>query len=57
MKILWVCNKKTSIISKMQGEKVEIFGGWIDSMSETLVRNKEIFLCTLYPSFKEEKSS
>lgn len=55
MKILWVCNKKPSIVSKIQGEKTEIFGGWIDSMCETIIKNKEISLCTLYPSFKEEK--
>lgn len=55
MKILWVCSKKTSIISKIQGEKAEIFGGWIDSMSETLIKNKGISLCILYPSFREEK--
>mgnify|MGYP001016771305 CR=1 FL=1 len=54
-KILWVCNKKPSIVSKIQGEEIDYFGGWIDSMCNKIITNKKIFLCVTYPDFKEER--
>lgn len=54
-KIIWVCNKKPSIVSKIQGKKIEYFGGWIDSMCESFIENKKTFLCVLYPNSKDEQ--
>lgn len=49
MKILWLCNKAPSIISRIQGKAADFFGGWLDSMCEQIIADKENTLYILYP--------
>lgn len=50
MKILWVCNKKPAIISRIQNQLVDCFGGWLDSMCENIVANSKNSIYICYPS-------
>ena len=51
MKILWLTNIKSHIISRVLGEKENYFGGWLDDLSEKLLQNN--YVSFVYLSDKE----
>ena len=53
MKILWICNVVIPRVYKIRGQENKNFvGGWLDGMSEALLKNKNIKLFYCYPNYE-----
>lgn len=56
MKVLWMCNVKTSRITTMQGEKSSVnIGGWLEGLSNSLLKTDNIKLVYCYPDYNRSK--
>lgn len=56
MKILWMCNVKISRIASIQGERPSVnIGGWLEGLSDSLLKNDNIKLIYCYPDYNRRK--
>ena len=53
MKILWLCNIILPIIARQTKQKAIPLGGWLDGLSNGLIKQNNLELSVLFP-FKEE---
>ena len=53
IKIVWVCNKMPTKVSKLRDKQADNFGGWIDWTCEELSNREDIHLCVLFPDITE----
>lgn len=55
MKILWICNVKIPKIDKIIHKENENFvGGWLEGMSDSLLKSKDISLTYCYPNYESD---
>ncbi len=57
MKILWMCNVKISKISEIQEEVNKTTrGGWLDGLSNALIKSDNVSLVCCYPDYNNKNS-
>lgn len=55
MKILWICNVKIPKIDKINHKENQNYvGGWLEGMSDLLLKNKDISLTYCYPNYESD---
>ena len=57
MKILWLCNIILPIIAKQTDKKTIPQGGWLDGLSNDLLKQKDLELTVLFPHKEELRGS
>ena len=54
MKVLWNCNVAPSIIRKHLKNRVELSGGWLDTLSEKVYDSVEYFIIVIPGNYREK---
>jgi glycosyltransferase involved in cell wall biosynthesis len=54
MRVLWLCNIKLPIVSKLQNDSPSPYGGWLDQVSKDIIK-LGYELCIVYPYEKSEE--